>query len=139
MPENNITFVTDDDILREIHKKGKLDLTDVEILESVKTGEGLRTIKSLEEMKELAKAAAERFDAYNLFVKEHMTQKQAEFIRKLRVDEGYSWRSVARACYKQHWTDWLRWEPPSNQIMGMSLCKRAAEMHGEGYREPPWN
>lgn len=138
MPEDkNITFVTDD---REIHRKGKLDPTDAEILESAKTGEGLITIKSVEELKELAKAASEKFDAYSLFVREHMTKEQAEFVRKLRVDEGYSWRAVARRCYGNHrFRGWLRWDPPSNQIMGMSLCERAAEMHGEDYQKPPWN
>ena len=138
MPEDeNITFVTDD---REIHRGGKLDPTDLGILESIKTSEGLITLKSVEELKELAKAAAEKFDAYSLFVKEHLTKEQAEFIRKLRVDEGYSWRAVARRCYGNHkFRGWLRWDPPSNQIMGMSLCERAAEMHGEDYQKPPWN
>jgi len=137
MPEDeNITFVTDD---REIHRKGKLDPTDVEILESAKSGEGLITIKSVEELKELCRVAGERFEAYRFFLREHMTREQAEFVRKLRVDQGYSWRAVARACYNQHWPGWLRWDPPGNQIMGMSLCERAAEMHGEDYQKPPWN
>jgi len=134
--DENITFVTDD---RGIHKKGKLDPTDMEILQSAKTGEGLITIKSVEELEELGRAACEKFDAYNLFVNEHMTKEQAEFIRKLRVDERYSWRAVARACYNQRWPGWLKWDPPSNQIMGMSLCKRAAEMFEENYMKPPWN
>ncbi len=135
--DENITFVTDD---REIHRKGKLDPTDMEILKSVESGEGLLTIKSVEELEELGKAACETFDAYRLFVREHMTREQAGFVRKLRVDEGYSWRAVARRCYGNHrFRDWLKWDPPSNQIMGMSLCQRAAEMHGEDYQRPPWN
>jgi hypothetical protein len=138
MPEDeNITFVTDD---QEIHREGKLDPTDVEILESAKSREGLITIKSVEELKELIKAASERFEAYTLFVTEHMTKEQAEFVRKLRVDEGYSWRAVARRCYGNHrFRDWPKWGPPSNQIMGMALCQRAAEMFGEDYQKPPWN
>jgi hypothetical protein len=136
MPENeNITFVTDD---REIHRKGKLDPTDVEILESAKSNEGLTTI-GVEELKELCRVAGERFEAYRFFLREHMTREQAEFVRKLRVDEGYSWRAVARACYNQRWPGWLKWDPPSNQIMGMSLCERAAEIHSEDYQKPPWN
>jgi hypothetical protein len=137
MPEDeDMTFVTDD---RRIHKKGKLDPTDMEILESAKTGEGLITIKSLEEVEELGRAACETFDAYRLFVREHMTKKQAGFVRKLRVEGGYSWRAIARSCYDQCWAGWLKWDPPSNQIMGMSLCERAAEMHGEDYQKTPWN
>jgi hypothetical protein len=138
MPEDeNITFVTDD---TSIHRARELDPDDKAILKSIKTGEGLITIKSVEELEELAKAASEKFDAYRLFVKEHMTEGQARFVRKLRVDEGYSWRAVARRCYGNHrFRDWLKWEPPSNQIMGMAFCERAAEMFEEDYQKLPWN
>ena len=135
--EEDITFVTND---QTIHRKGKLDPTDMEILKSAKTGEGLITIKSMEEIEELGKAACEKFDAYRTFVSQHMTKEQAEFVRKLRVDESYSWRAVARRCYgNRRFLGWLKWDPPSNQLMGMSLCERAAEIHGEDYQKPPWN
>jgi len=86
------------------------------------------------------KAASDKFDAYSLYVREHMTKEQAEFVRKLRVDERYSWRAVARRCYGNHrFRDWSKWDPPSNQIMGMALCERAAVMYGEDYEKEPWN
>jgi len=137
MPEDETIFVTND---QQIHRKGKLDPTDMEILKSVKTGGGTITIKSVEELKALAKAASDKFDAYSLYVMEHMTKEQAEFVRRLRVDEGYSWRAVARRCYGNHrFRGWGRWDPPSNQIMGMALCERAALMYGEDYEKEPWN
>lgn len=137
MPEDETIFVTND---QQIHRKGKLDPTDMEILKSVNTGEGTITIKSVEELKALAKAASDKFDAYSLYVREHMTKEQAEFVRRLRVDEGYSWRAVARRCYGNHrFRGWLRWAPPSNQIIGMALCEQAAVMYGEDYEKEPWN
>lgn len=128
-------FVTDD---KQIRERGKLDEADKEILDSMRSGEGLKTINK-EELMELAKAASEKFDAYRLFAKYHMTKDQADFVRKLRVDEGYSWRAIAHRCFEENWDGWLKWEPPSNQIMGMALCERAAEFFGEDYERKPWN
>lgn len=31
------------------------------------------------------------------------------------------------------------WQPPTNQLWGMALCKLAALAHGEDYKAPPWN
>ncbi len=31
------------------------------------------------------------------------------------------------------------WGPPSNQIMGMVLCEKAALFFKENFREAPWN
>jgi hypothetical protein len=30
-----------------------------------------------------------------------MTRKQAEFIRKLRTEDGYTWRAVASSCAEE--------------------------------------
>ncbi|MBU0846725.1 hypothetical protein KKH23_06000 [Patescibacteria group bacterium] len=65
-----------------------------------------------------------------------MTLGQAKAVRVLRVDKGYSWRAVAEACYE---LGWGKWSPPSNQIMGMALCERAAQLLGEDYEKEPWN
>jgi len=131
-----LTFVCDD---RRI-LGGRIDPIDQEILESVKTGEGLITIKSVEELEELARAAFEKFDAFYLYAKGQMNHEQAQFVRKLRAGEGYSWRAVARRCHGNHrFGRWRKWDPPSNQIVGMALCQRAAEMFGEDYLKPPWN
>lgn len=66
--------------------------------------------------------------------KELMTKERAEFIRKLRVDENYTWREVAWAC-NQAWSgDW-----DCNQNMGMALCEEAAKLFDENYRKGLWN
>lgn len=125
-------FVTEDKAVREA---GRISKADAEILQSVQAGEGLITIKSVEELQEMAKAAAERFDEFKELCSP-MTLAQAKAVRKLRVEMGFSWRAVAEACYK---LGWGKWSPPSNQIMGMALCERAALIHGENYMEAPWN
>jgi len=125
-------FVTEDKAVREA---GRISKADAEILQSVQTGEGLITIKSVEELQEMAKAAAERFDEFKELCSP-MTLAQAKAVRKLRVEMGSSWRAVAEACYKLGWGKWF---PPSNQIMGMVLCERAALIHSENYMEAPWN
>ena len=125
-------FVTED---KAIHQGAILSSTDKEILESVKTGEGMITIESVEQLQEMAKQAAERFAEFKELCSP-MTLEQAKIARKLRVEMGFSWRAVAEACYK---LGWGKWSPPSNQIMGMALCERAAELFGEDYRKEPWN
>jgi len=124
-------FVTDDS---SIHKRQKLDPADIEILKSAKTGEGMITINP-EELKRFAETAANLFEDCRKMV-EPMTKEQAEVVRKLRVQEGYSWRAIAHACYD---LGWGHWSPPSNQIVGMAICERAAEFFGENYKQEPWN
>jgi len=136
MNDEEIVFITED---KGIRKTGEVDPTDMEIIKSAKTGEGIIQIKSKEQLMALAKAASDTFDYFREQARK-MTKEQAEFIRRLRVDEGYSWRAVARRCYGNHrFRDWPKWGPPSNQIMGMALCERAAEFFGEDYRKEPWN
>gem|GEM_PF-60879 len=71
-------------------------------------------------------------------IRARMTLRRAALIRKWRVDEGYSWRTVAAECY-EHWADDACWDPPSNQLAGMELCETAAELVGEHFLAPPWN
>ena len=130
------TFVTDDKRIRE---SGKLDESDRQILEEAKTGEGIRIISS-EQLMALAKAASDAFEYYREQCKKRMTRKHAWFIRSLRIDEGYSWRAVARRCHdNRRFKSWPKWEPPSSQPMGMALCEKAAEFFGEDYKKEPWN
>jgi hypothetical protein len=67
----------------------------------------------------------------------------ARQIRMWRVDGHCTWRTVARRAYAASRlfgiTRGAWWSPPSNELAGMSLCKRAAELLGENYREDPWN
>ncbi|MBA7506585.1 hypothetical protein ES706_05277 [subsurface metagenome] len=125
-------FVTDD---KAIHQGAILSSTDKEILESVKTGEGMITIESVEQLQDMAKQAAERLEEFKELCSP-MTLAQAQAVRKFRVEYGFSWRAIAEACYKLGWGKWL---PPSNQIMGMALCERAAGFFSEDYDKEPWN
>ncbi len=88
-----------------------------------------------DELLDAMKAAAA--DTWNYFEAQFagMTREQAEYVRSLRVDsDDYSWRGVAAACAEAWDGDW-----ESNQIAGMVICKRAAEMFGENYNVEPWN
>ncbi len=67
-----------------------------------------------------------------------MTLGQATQVRIWRVDHRMTWRRVARAAYLEGWFH-RRWEPPSNQLMGMALVEKAAQLFGENFREEPWN
>ncbi len=132
------TFVTDD---QTIHKGGRIDETDAKILRSVQTGQGFIEIKSKEQLEYIAKGLVAALDGCLELCRQHMTKEQAEIVRKLRVDEGYSWRAVAHACHELKWWPadeyWDR--VPSAQPMGMALCEVAAEFFDENGREPPWN
>ena len=144
MPENHdelerYGFVTEDKAIRDARKRTRLGEGDRKILESIETGADLIEVTSTEQLMALAKALAATFDYYQGICREKMTHDQAVFIRGLRVDDGYSWRTVAEACYEQDWEDWEKWDPPSSQPMGMALSERAAEFFNENYREPPWN
>jgi len=67
-----------------------------------------------------------------------MTKEEAEFIRDLRVNKGYTWRAIAAECYERGMFG-ADWDPPSNQIIGIVLCEVAAEKFGEDYLKEPWN
>jgi hypothetical protein len=55
--------------------------------------------------------------------KEHMTRERAEFVRRLRIEENYSFRGLAATCSEQWATNW-----GSNQGIGIELCYIAAEV-----------
>lgn len=133
----NGVFVTDDSNLRG----GKLDEADLEILRSVQTGAGI-PITSAGQLHELALAADRKMRCLQDLCRS-MTRAQADFIYKLRVTEGYSWRAVARNCYENKlFTRWPKsdWWPPSNQIMGIALCQAAAGVYNKepGDRPRHW-
>ena len=52
-----------------------------------------------------------------------ISPERAEFVRKLRIDEGYSFRAVAAACAEEWGATW-----GSNQLIGEDLCRAAAEL-----------
>jgi hypothetical protein len=144
MPENHdelerYGFVTEDKAIRDARRRTRLGEGDRKIFESMETGGGLIEIESVAQLMALGNALAATFKHYQEICRAKMTHDQAVFIRGLRVDEGYSWRAVAEACYEQEWEGWEQWGPPSSQPMGMALSERAAEFFNENYMEPPWN
>ncbi len=126
-------LVTDD---RAIREGGKLDAADYSLLASVAHGEGTKPVTP-GDLSEMAEQGSKVFDDLRDMARRHMKMRHARYIRYLRLD-GHSWRSIAHLCYNRRW-DWVSWAPPSNQIAGMTLCERAAQLHGENYREKPWN
>lgn len=96
----------------------------------------LLKIESAEQLHALAEAAGRTFDEAERLLLDVLTPERCAFVRRLRVDEDHSWRAVATVC---HETWGASWEPPSNQLWGMALCKLAALAHGEDYMSDPWN
>jgi hypothetical protein len=104
---------------------------------------------SLEDLKEYLMRGQEP-DADFYFLAGDLTFGQAGKVRHWRVDEHRSWRSLAREAFTsivrghEGWdnlrkTDNPPWSPPSSQIAGLGLCKRAAALFKEDYLNPPWN
>jgi hypothetical protein len=85
---------------------------------------------SLKELMVAATSTKSRFDGQFT----DMTLEHAQFVRRLRIDDGYSWRAVASACADAWAGDWN-----GNQLAGMAICERAAELCGEDYDADPWN
>lgn len=105
--------------------------------ESVK--KGFTVIRSIGELEKLAEIANETKSSFDKICG-HMTKEHADCVRKARVDLCLSWRSVAELCYESPlFANFERWAPPSNQLMGMSLCEKAAPYFGEDYMKAPWN
>jgi len=113
---------------------------DYEILNACITGEGVFPITSKEQLMEMARKANDTFMSFQDFVS-GMNMDMAKEIRLMRVDKGCTWRRVAEIMHefilKQTGED--MWQPPSNQLMGMALCKKAAQLHGEDYMGKYWN
>ena len=67
-----------------------------------------------------------------------MNLGQATQVRAWRCDSHMTWRSLARAAWREKWFE-RRWEPRENQLMGMALAEKAAQIFDENYQVPPWN
>jgi len=126
-------LVTDD---RAVRERGKLDVADYSVMASTAHGEGA-TVISPHDFRELAMRAGEVHGEFLNMVRGGMKKRHARFVRQLRL-ANHSWRSIAHHCYDRGWA-WAKWEPPSNQVAGIALCERAAELHGENYMKEPWN
>lgn len=70
-----------------------------------------------------------------------LTKEQAEQIRRWRIEEDCTWRSVASLAAKE-WPE-LGIQTHLNgcgyQSEGQDLCQEAAEFFGENAGEEPWN
>jgi hypothetical protein len=97
-----------------------------------------------EQMDEMAKHAGEALKAFEVIAEAIVTRlEMGSFVRAQRIEERKSWRAVSRSVHEEvqrarKLTSPL-WEPVSNQLMGMTLCKVAAEVADQDYMEPPWN
>lgn len=145
---------TDRQLLKEASQNGKVRVRVIniqEMLEAMRKSEPKKYSSfqkemekqagkrlTFEELVELGRKADERMKEFTKLT-ESMSLGQAAEIRLLRVDHHMTWRSVARACHLEKWPNLWGWEPASNQLMGMSLCEKAAKLFNENFREPPWN
>lgn len=96
-------------------------------------------IDTPEQLKAICEAAKNTFDVFDVEIAGRMTTDRAARIRQLRVDEGCTWRAVAEQSFED-WGEDATWQPSSNQLVGMALCKTAAAIFGEDYYdEGTWN
>jgi hypothetical protein len=84
-------------------------------------------ITSHEQLLDIGKQANETMRQFESFAAT-MHVALAYEIRKWRVDEHLTWRSIAR-----------RATGDSNQLLGMAICQRAANMCNEHWKMAPWN
>ena len=84
----------------------------------------------------LAAAARAVHDDAVIALLDVMTPERCALVRRLRVDEHSTWRGVAFECHRA-WG--ASWEPASNQLWGIALCKIAAQAQGEHWDRAPWN
>ncbi|MBA7591346.1 hypothetical protein ES708_33500 [subsurface metagenome] len=144
---------TDRQILREASQNGRVRVRVINIQEMLEAMSETEPKKyrsfqkemekqagkrlTFEELVELGRKADERMKEFTDVVA-CMTLGQAAQVRHWRIDGHMTWRSVARATYREGWFC-RKWEPPSNQVMGMAIVVKAAQLFGENFREEPWN
>jgi hypothetical protein len=111
-------------LLTEDRITGRLDPADLDLLQSVRTGEGL--VRLTPEMAvEIGRRLHEMYQAFRAEMA-GMTAAQAAQVRAWRYLGGYSMRAVARA-YKH--TFGGSWEPDSHQAAGMAVIDRAQQYY----------
>lgn len=144
---------TDLQILNEASQNGRLQVRVInikemfEIMEKTDPKKYREVRKTMEkqtgkpltfnDLVELAREGGERMMEFTELAK-GMTLGEAVQVRTWRIERHMTWRSVARAAFLEGWYN-RSWWPPSNQIMGMTLCDKAAQFFQENFREPPWN
>lgn len=89
-----------------------------------------------DQLQDMGFAASRTASEFSKHARLILTSERAKEVRELRCDQRHSWRALATECHRR-WEG--RWEPPSNQLMGMELCECAAQMLDENAHEMPWN
>ena len=84
------------------------------------------------ELTRLGVAADQTTALFRVYIE--VTKSEAVQVRQLRVELNYSWRAIAR-FYSVIWGG--LWG--GNQLAGMVICQKAAEMLGEDFMKEPWN
>jgi len=125
-------FVTQD---KAVLEGGKLSESD----ERAMNPAGFVEIKTADQLMALAKMAKHTYDTFDAEIGAKMTPERAARVKELRCGNiEHSWRAVAEVAHGEWGAD-ATWSPPSNQLAGMALCARAAELLGEDARAEPWN
>ena len=101
--DHEVHFLTNDAITNPAGNAGgrestRLDPVDQQIYQQAITGEGLIAIESMEQLQALAQAALLTKQVFDEDMATILTPERAAEVRRLRVDEGCSWRAVAHAC-----------------------------------------
>lgn len=165
MADETAAFLTDDTCLREAFAANdfsKLAATDIKIIETLPEGTQMydveqaitmlkekealdpydeKALDSLvehhqwrkinpEDLPQLADGAGKTFAAY--YDEIDLELSEALAIRQWRCKNRFSWRLVAAMNAGLE-------SGGDNQLEGMALCKRAAEMFEENYLEGDWN
>lgn len=122
----------------------KLGEGDKALLKEIEKGvlaKGAYAIKTTDELMAMCRAAGARKKGFNKLCERIIDgESKAKMIKMLRCEEGGTWRWVAERAYELLLGEAEpEWYPPSNQLMGMALCERAAAILGEDPNVYPWN
>ena len=113
----------------EIYKMFKQVIRDNTNLELNLNGQEAQLLAKLEKLTQ---------DKFLEQIAPFITIERAQFVRKLCVDEGLTWRGIAEAWEKK-FAVITNWKFNENQLAGMAICELAAKFFNEDYMKPPWN
>lgn len=122
------------------------EATDADDGEAAVRASLVQQLAESETPEQLALRQARRREFYAYLA--NLSSEQVAMVRRLRVDENYSCRAIAQACYdawdaaarRSVWFCDERGEggvEPSNQYIGTELCRAAAERLGQDLSHAP--
>jgi hypothetical protein len=138
----HVKIITNAEMYAEAARRRRLGLDDVAVvpgspaLDRVEPPNPDMITLTPELMRSMAAKGSDRYTEFTADALLVLTVARAREVRAWRVGRRLTWRAVARRAANLWRTGWA---PPSNQIAGMALCREAAALLGEDYREPPWN